>query len=46
MEEDMKIVDIVDVPDTPDRPNVGNHAKKCVGNPEKRGRDFPVAGEI
>ncbi|CAJ2673659.1 unnamed protein product [Trifolium pratense] len=46
MEEDMKIVDIVDVPDTPDRPNVGNHAKKFVGNPEKRGRDFPVAGEI
>jgi hypothetical protein len=46
MEEDMKIVDIVDVPDTPDRPKAGNHAKKCVGNPEKRERAFPVAGEI
>jgi len=46
MAEDMEIDHIIDVPDTPDRSNAGNNDRKFVGNPEKRGRAFPVANEI
>lgn len=42
----MEIDHIVDVPDTPDRLNARHRDRRYVGNPEKRERAFPVAGEI
>lgn len=46
MADDMEIDHIVEVPDTPDRITVRCDDQKYIGNPEKRGRAFNVAGEM